>query len=130
MKLAILVLSLLVAQIPKNDPNGIWEAETGSKFNIRLAGSDLHVQIVEGSNPRFLKYELTLKNQGEANTYKGGGFFLAKLQNGKECKFDSDWEIVVVSPQRILGSASTVVPDPDTCDVKERGRQTLDLKKN
>jgi hypothetical protein len=129
MKFAIVFLAVLMAQIPKNDPNGVWEAETGSKFDIRLSGSDLRIQIVEGSNPRFLKYEMTLKNQQEINTYKGAGFFLAKLQNGKECKFETEWQIVVVSPDRILGTASTFVPDPETCAVKERGQATLDLKK-
>jgi hypothetical protein len=129
MKVAIIVLSLLVAQIPKNDPNGVWEAETGSKFNLRLTGSDLNVQIVDGSNPRYLKYEVKLKNQEEVNSYKGSGYFLAKLQNGKECKFDTEWQLVVVAPNRILGSVSTVVPDPNTCEVKERIEMTLDLKK-
>jgi hypothetical protein len=128
MKLAIVVLAMLMAQIPKNDPNGIWEAETGSQFDFRLAGEDLHVRIVEGSNPRFLRYELTLKNK-ELNTYEGSGFFVAKLQNGKECKFDTEWQVIVVAPNRILGVASNIIPDPNTCAVKERSEITLDLTK-
>jgi hypothetical protein len=93
-----------------------------------LAGEDLHVRIVEGSNPRFLRYELTLKNK-ELNTYEGSGFFVAKLQNGKECKFDTEWQVIVVAPNRILGVASIIIPDPTTCAVKERSEITLDLTK-
>src|SRR5688572_14094634 len=129
MKFAIIALAMFMAQIPKNDPSGVWEAETGSKFNMRLTGADLHIQIVDGSNPRFLKYELTLKNQEEANTYKGAGYFVAKLQNGKECKFDTEWQIFVVAPNRILGAATNIVPDPNTCAVKERTQVALDLTK-
>ncbi len=129
MKTALLVPLLLLLQIPKNNPTGIWEAETGTQFDLRLAGSDLKVGLVEGSNPTYLKYEINLKGTEEVNTYKGSGYFLAKLKNGKECKFDTDWEIVVVAANRILGSAVSIIPDPDTCAVKEKNRVTLDLKK-
>jgi hypothetical protein len=130
MKIGLLLgMFLLSAQIPKNDPNGIWEADTGSKYAMRLSGTDLRVEIVEGSNPRFLKYEVTLKNLEEANTYKGTGFFVARLQNGKECKFDTEWHIVIVAPNRILGATSNVIPDPNTCEVKERGQIQIDLRK-
>jgi hypothetical protein len=113
MKTALFVLTLLTAQIPKNNPNGVWEAETGSKFDLQLAGSELHVQIVQGSNPRFLNYELTLKNQEEVNTYKGAGHFVAKLQNGKECKFDTEWQIVVVRrTESWEPPASSPIPTP------------------
>ena len=125
----VLGLVLLAAQIPKNDPNGIWESESGSKYSLKLSGSDLHVQILEGSNPRFLKYEVDLKSQSEVNTYKGTGYFIAKLENGKECKFETDWEFIVVTPDRILGSSTNIVPDSQTCAIKQRGRTMLDLKK-
>ncbi len=129
MKLVVLAVSLFLLQIPRNDPNGIWEAETGSQFELRLKGADLHVQIVPGSNPRYLEYEVNLKQQEEVNTYKGNGYFLARLQNGKECKFDTEWHIVVVSPERILGAATMIIPDPETCAVRERSQLKLDLKK-
>lgn len=125
----IVGLLLLAAQIPNNDPNGVWQSETGSRYALKLSNMDLHVEIVEGSNPRYLKYQVDLKKT-DTNTYKGTGYFIAKLQNGKECKFDTDWELVVVTPDRILGSAQSIIPDPDTCAVKERGRLALDLKKN
>jgi hypothetical protein len=130
MKAAVLFSVFLIwAQMPKNDPNGVWEAQTGSRFTLRLTGSNLNVRIVEGSNPRYLQYELDLKNTEEVNTYKGSGRFTAKLQNGKECQFDTDWQIVVVSPERILGVASSIVPDPETCAAKEKGQIQLDMKK-
>ena len=121
---------LFTNQIPKYDPNGVWIAETGSKFNLQLSGGDLKVNIVDGSNPRYLKYEVNLKNQGdEVNTYEGAGYFVAKLQSGKECRFDTNWKLVVVSPSRIIGITSSIVPDPDTCAVKEKSEIQLDLKK-
>ena len=130
MKSAIFLgLFLITSQIPKNNPNGVWEAETGSKFNLQLSGSDLKVQIVDGSNPRYLKYELSLTNQEEANTYQGKGYFIAKLQDGKECRFDTEWQIIIVSPDRILGSASNIVPIPGTCEIKEKSQIQVDLKK-
>lgn len=124
-----LFLTAFQIQIPKNNPNGIWQAETGSKFNFQLSGSDLKVSIIEGSNPRYIKYELNLKNLEEANTYKGNGYILAKFQNGKECRFETEWHIVVVSSDRIIGSASNIIPDPETCQVKETSQVQIDLKR-
>src|SRR5262245_5138291 len=131
MSALLLSIALILAQnqVPKNDPNGIWEAETGTKYEIRLSGSDLRVQLVEGSNPSFVKYEVNLKNAGEVNTYKGSGYFVARMKNGKECKFDTDWQIIVVQKETIIGDTSTVVPDPDTCEIKERGSSMIVLKK-
>jgi hypothetical protein len=86
--------------------------------------------MVEGSNPRFLKYEVNLKNQQEdVNSYKGTGYFVAKMQNGKECKFETEWQLVVVAPNRILGATSNIIPDPNTCETKERTQVQLDLRK-
>ncbi len=130
MKSAIVLgMLLFTAQIPKNNPNGIWESESGSKFNLSLNGSNLHVQIVDGSNPRYLKYEVDLKNQEEVNTYIGNGYFVAKLQSGKECKFETEWQLVVVTNEQILGVTTNIVPDPDTCAVKEKSQAQLNLKK-
>jgi hypothetical protein len=127
----LLSIALLLAQnqAPKNDPNGTWEAETGTKYEIQLSGADLRVQLVEGSNPSFVKYEVNLKNAGEVNTYKGSGYFVAKMKNGKECRFDTDWQIIVVQKETIAGFTSTVVPDPDTCEIIERGSAMIVLKK-
>jgi len=122
-------LILTQNQAPKNDPNGTWEAETGTKYEIQTSGADLRVQLVEGSNPSFAKYEVSLKNAGEVNTYKGAGFFVAKMKNGKECRFDTDWQIIVVQKETIIGYTSTVVPDPDTCEIRERGSAMIVLKK-
>jgi hypothetical protein len=127
--LLMMAMFLVQQKPPKNDPNGTWEAETGTRFELRLADTDLHVQLVEGSNPTFLKYEVNLKNTGEVNTYKGAGYFVAKLKNGKECKFDTDWQVVVVQKDTIFGFTSTVVPDPDTCAVTERSSSMITLKK-
>jgi hypothetical protein len=128
----ILAISALLTQQgtpPKNDPNGNWEAETGTKYELRLSGDDLRVQIVEGSHPVFLKYEVNLKNTGEVNTYKGTGYFIAKMKTGKECKFDTSWLVVVVQPKTIVGSTTTIVPDPETCEIKESGESTIVLSK-
>ena len=133
MKATVFLFLLLSQGIQRYSPNGVWEAATGSKFNLRLTGQDLKVQIVEGSNPRFLKYEVDLKNGSkpeEANSYAGKGYFVAKLQNGKECRFDTEWQIIVVSADRIMGITTSIVPDPDTCAVKEKTDVQLDLKKN
>jgi len=62
MKLSILALALLLAQIPKYNPNGVWQADSGSQYDIRLTGSNIHVQMVAGSNPKFLRYEVDMKN--------------------------------------------------------------------
>jgi len=126
----MLVLSLLSAQVPKNNPNGVWEAETGSQFQMRLNGKDLHVNIVPGSNPKFIQYEVDLKNEDEINTYSGNGFFVAKMDGGKECKFPTEWRFIIVSPDRILGISSNIIADPKTCEIKERKQAQLDLKKS
>ena len=126
----MLVLSLLSAQVPKNNPNGVWEAETGSQFQMRLNGKDLHVNIVPGSNPKFVEYEVDLKNEDEINTYSGKGFFVAKMEGGKECKFPTEWRFVIVSPERILGISSNVVADSKTCEIKQKAQSQLDLKKS
>jgi hypothetical protein len=127
----LLAFAMFVSQgqPSKNDPNGTWEAETGTRFELRLTGDFLHVQLVEGSHPVFVKYEVDLKNTGEVNTYVGSGYFLAKMQTGKECKFPTDWQIVVVQNDMIVGSTSTIVPDPDTCEIKERGGAMIILQK-
>jgi len=125
-----LLLPLLVAQVPKNNPNGVWEAETGSQFQMRLNGKDLHVNIVPGSNPKFIQYEVDLKNEDEINTYSGKGFFVAKMEGGKECKFPTEWRFIIVSPERILGISSNIVADSKTCEIKEKTQLQLDLKKS
>ncbi len=125
-----LVLPLLVAQVPKNNPGGIWQAETGSQYEMRLNGKDLRVTLVPGSNPKFLQYEVDMKNEDEINTYSGKGFFVAKMEGGKECKFPTQWRFVVVSPDRILGVSSSVVADSKTCEIKEQTQAQLDLKKS
>jgi len=126
----ILVLTLLVAQIPKHNPSGIWQAETGSQYEIRLNGTDLRVNIVPGSNPKFLQYEVEMKNEEEINTYSGKGFFVAKMEGGKECKFPTQWRFIVVSSDHILGISSSVTADSKTCEIKEQTQTQLDLKKN
>ena len=115
--------------MPKNDPNGVWQSASGTQYSLKLSGKDLRVQLVEGSNARYLKYEVNLTNQEEVNTYKGTGAFVTKFPNGKECKFDTEWQFIVVTPDRILGSTTNIVPDPETCGIKEKNQVQLDLKK-
>jgi hypothetical protein len=116
------------AKSPKNDPNGIWQSDSGTKFELKLTDTNLKVQLVDGSNPTYLKYEVDLKNSGEVNTYDGKGYFVAKLKD-KECRFDTNWSIIVVQPDVIAGYISHVVPDPATCEVKERRDEFTQLKK-
>src|SRR5690242_18960726 len=129
----VLLLAIVLATAQnrpeKNDPNGRWEAETGTQFELQLSGDDRLVEIVEGSHPVFAKYEVLLKNSGEVNTYTGSGYFVAKMKSCKDCKFDTDWEIIVVQNTMIIGATSTVVPYPDTCDVTQRGNSMIVLKK-
>jgi hypothetical protein len=130
MKSLALILTLLFSQeirIPKNNPDGVWGAATGSQFEMQLSGSDLHVKLVPGSNPRFLQYELDLKNEKEVNTYSGKGFFVAKMETGKECKLSTEWRFVVVSNDRIVGTATNVTADGQTCAVQETTQIPLDL---
>lgn len=130
MKLLALALALLVAQkVPKNDPNGVWQADTGSQYELHLTGANLQVKLVPGSNPKFLSYEVTLSNQDEINTYKGTGTFVAKMEGGKECKFETEWQLVVVSADRILGAATGILADKQTCAIREKNQLQLDLKK-
>jgi len=95
-----------------------------------LNGKDLHVNIVPGSNPKFIQYEVDLKNEDEINTYSGNGFFVAKMDGGKECKFPTEWRFIIVSPDRILGISSNIIADSKTCEIKERKQAQLDLKKS
>ena len=96
-----------------------------------MAGSDLKVKIVANSNPTFLDYEVDLKHKPETdvNTYEGKGFFVAKLKSGKECKFETEWQVVVVQPVRIFGKAMSIIPNQDTCEVQDKDWVQLDLKK-
>jgi len=130
MKLSLLALVLLVAQIPKNNATGVWqESNSGSKYEIHQNGQNVQVKLVAGSNPKFLQYEVALKNQDEVNTYKGTGTFVAKMESGKECKFETEWQFVVVSSERILGTTTRVLADKNTCAIKEKSQTQLDLKK-
>ncbi len=130
MKLSLLTLAFLVAQIPKNSATGIWqESSSGSKYEIRQNGQNLQIKLVPGSNPKFLQYDVALKNQQEVNTYKGSGTFVAKMESGKECKFETEWQFVVVSPERILGMTTRILADKNTCEIKEKSQTQLDLKK-
>jgi hypothetical protein len=127
--LAVIAAVLFLQNIPKHDPNGIWTSDSGSKYELRLSGSDLHVKLVPGSNARFLQYEVEMKNESEINTYSGKGFLVAKMQTGKECKFPTEWRFIVVSPTQILGSSQSTIADGNTCEVQETEQIRLDLKK-
>ena len=132
MKSLALILTLLLSQeirIQKNNPNGVWVAGTGSQFEMRLNGSDLHVNLVPGSNPKFLQYEVDLKNEQDVNTYSGKGFFVAKMETGKECRLSTEWRFVIVSNDRLIGNASNVTADGQTCAVQETTQVRLDLTK-
>jgi hypothetical protein len=132
----LLGLLLLTGQIPKNDPNGVWQADSGSKYNIKATASDVKITIVPNSNPKFIEYQVNLTlekdetgNVIDPNTYKGTGYFVAKMQTGKECKVDTEWRITVVQSTRIFGSATNVVVDSNTCEVRQKDLVQLDLKK-
>jgi len=129
MKLSLLALVFLLAQIPKNSANGIWESTSGTRYELRQNGPNLQVKLVPGSNPKYVQYEVSLKNQDEINTYKGTGSFVAKMEGGKECKFETEWTLVVVSAERILGDSTNIVADKNTCEIKQKNQGQLDLKK-
>ena len=129
MKLSLLALMLLFAQIPKKNPNGIWESESGTRYEIHQNGPNMQVKLAPGSNSKYVEYDVTLKNQEEINTYKGSGTFVAKMESGKQCKFDTDWQLVIVSADRILGTTTTILADKNTCAIKEKNQTQLDLKK-
>jgi hypothetical protein len=134
MKSLFLVLLTMFVQLkppqaPKNDPTGVWQpADSSTKFDMKLNGSELKVHLVEGSNPRYLKYDVDLKNTGEVNSYEGTGSFVAKVKD-KECKFETQWKIVVVQAELIAGYMSKIVPDAETCEVVDRGVDLVQLKK-
>jgi len=135
--LMLMMPQAIANQIPKNNPNGVWQAESGSKYNIHLSGDDLKVTIVPNSNPKFLQYEVNLTLLGahdkeykdDPNTYKGPGFFVAKMEGGKECKVDIEWQVTVVQPGLILGSATNAIVDSKTCDVRDKSQVQLSLKR-
>ena len=130
MKTALaLALTFLTAQIQKNNPNGIWESESGTQYELQLSGPDLKVRLVPGSSQRFIQYEVDLKNDNEVNTYTGKGFFVAKVKDGKECRFETEWRMTVVSNTQIFSVSPTIVPDPETCGVKNKSDATSVLKK-
>ena len=127
--LLLMVTLLPQAQAPRNDPEGVWQTESGTKFELKLiTASDLSVRFVEGSNPVYVKYEVNLKNTGEVNTYEGTGYFIAKVQD-RECRYDTNWKIIVVQPETIVGYLSRIVPEPGTCDIKERHEDFTQIKK-
>jgi hypothetical protein len=123
--------------MPKNNPNGIWESSSGARYELRLSGEDLSVKLVPGSSERYMAYEVNLKNsKDEVNTYMGKGTFTAKVKDDKECQFDTQWQLTVVSLDRILGATTSIDKwDPETCAVQERAdppspkAAPLDLKK-
>ena len=89
----------------------------------------MHIKMVPGSNPKFLQYEMELQNEKEVNTYYGKGFFVAKMETGKECKLTTSWRVVVVSRDRIIGTVTSVTADGKTCEVQETEQVPLDLKR-
>ena len=115
---------------PKNNPNGTWQSLSGTQFQIKVSGSDMTVRLVPGSNPTYVQYEVNLKiAEKDANSYLGKGFFVAK-KNDKECRFETEWDMIVVSNQQIYGSSTNIEPDWETCSVKQKlAPATLDLKK-
>ena len=88
MKLALAagLLLLTIQQTAKNDPNGVWESESGTQYRLSLTGEELHVRLVEGSNPRYLKYEVDLKNLGDPNMYQGKGYLVGKKIGRASCR--------------------------------------------
>jgi hypothetical protein len=127
----LIVLTMLLQQRPqppKNDPTGVWQSDTGTKFDMKLTGTEIKVHLVEGSNPVYLKYDIDLKNTGEVNTYAGKGSFVAKVKE-QECKFPTDWSIAVVAPEQIAGYMSRIVPKPGTCEVQDETSEFVQLKK-
>ena len=110
--------------------NGVWATESGAKFQFQLSGKVLKVQLTDGKSTKYLKYELSLTNQDEVNTYKGGGYFVAKLSNGKECRFDTQWNVIVVQPDRVLVNYIRITPNPDTCAVVEQSPDTMMMTKD
>ena len=129
MRVFVLALTLLVAQTPKFNPTGTWEAETGSRFQINVKGSDVTIKLVPGSNQKYVRYDVSMTNDRDPNSYKGSGTFVAKMDSGKECKFDTEWRIAVVAPERIVGVATNIFADSKTCEIKEKKMMPLDLKK-
>ena len=132
MKTALIFLvSLLTAQvqIPKNDPTGIWESTSGTQYALRLTGGDtLTIRLVPGTSTTYTSYEVDLKvSPDEVNTYNGKGFFVAKVKEGKECRFETEWLVIVIQQSRILGNTTNIAPDPETCAVKEKSQVGLDM---
>jgi hypothetical protein len=142
---ALLVLlafcGLLTGQVPKGslvpmfNPNGVWESISGTKYNLRLSGDDLLVKL-EGKQDTYVQYEMKLKHlkaedtAGDPNRYEGTGFFVAKLKSGKECRFETKWEIAMIGEKAIVGNAPRYLePDPETCKPKETIKDRIDLKK-
>jgi hypothetical protein len=136
LKIALLLVScgVVLGQVPgqtKNNPNGTWESASGTRYNLRLTGQNLEVHLVDGSNPTYLEFEMTLtQHKDDNNRYEGKGFFRAKLKSGKECRFDTEWEIVVIGEKNIVGNAPRYVePDPVTCKAKEKVMDRIELSK-
>ena len=127
----LILLAMFVQQRPqppKNDPTGIWQSDTGTKFDMKMTGNEIKVHLVEGSNPVYLKYDIDLKNAGETNTYEGKGSFVAKIKE-QECKFPTDWSITIVQPELIAGYMSRIVPKAGTCEIQEQDSEFVQLKK-
>ena len=129
-KIVLASFLFLFHQSPQRiDPNGIWESSTGTRFELKLSGSNLSVTLVPLSNPQFVEYKLALKNTENVNTYEGEGYFVVKVSETKECRFDTEWHLVVTSTDSLSGVSLAVLPDPETCAAKDSRMGPLELKK-
>ena len=127
MKALLLLLSLGFTQQTFN-PSGLWEV-VDKDTHYRLVRTDTGIHVSLGADhAQFVEYEVDL-SWTELNSYEGSGYFVALLGDGRECRFDTEWRIVLADPQRILGETSRIVPEQEGCGIAERAESALQLNR-
>ena len=127
MKALLLLLSLGFTQQTFN-PSGLWEVvDKDTQYRLTRTGTGIHVSL-GADRAQFVEYEVDL-SWTELNSYQGSGYFVARLGDGRECRFETQWRLVVANARRIVGVTSSIVPEEEGCGVAERAESSLQLNR-
>ncbi len=128
----VILLLLFAAATPAQeglDPTGTWKVtETETRFRMETVEDGIAVHL-GAEHDVYAEYEVLLEPTSQANGYQGEGFFIARLSGGRECRFETQWQVFVTSQERIVGVITSTVPAAEGCAVKETSQIPLDLRR-
>ena len=128
----VLLLLLFATATPAQeglDPTGTWKVtETETRFRMETVEDGIAVHL-GAEHDVYTEYEVLLEPTSQANGYQGEGFFIAKLSGGRECRFETEWQVFVTSQERIVGVITSTVPAAEGGAVKETNQIPLDLRR-